>query len=105
MLARVRGRSIREISLLLVRGDNAARVHFRFCEGGTPKSPFGSKNPRGTPQNRPVGDTSKPASEAHPGQLDFYLTRGPLRNSFRFQFADPCRRSGLTFGALSFFFS
>jgi hypothetical protein len=32
--------------------------------------------PRGSPQNRPVGVTSKPASEPHPGQPFFYLTCG-----------------------------
>jgi len=32
--------------------------------------------PRGSPQNRPVGVTSKAASETHPGQPFFYLTCG-----------------------------
>jgi len=46
----------------------------------------GRADPRGTPQNRPVGDTSKPASWAHPGLHSFYVTGNGFGNSFSVAF-------------------
>ena len=39
-------------------------------------------DPRGTPENRPMRDTSKPANEREAGQVMLYLASGAAGNSF-----------------------
>ena len=62
------------------RVDVLQDLRIRYTQISALNDPF--ESPRGTPQNRPMRVTSKPANESEAGQSLLYLAEGGFGNDF-----------------------